>query len=45
MGTSVAMIDRHYGTLIGGAHAGIVGRPDALEAGFEQAAEDEAAYV
>lgn len=26
------MIERHYGTLIGGAHAGIVGRLDALEA-------------
>jgi hypothetical protein len=32
MGTSVAMIERHYGTLIGGAHAGLVGRLDALEA-------------
>jgi len=32
MGTSVAMIERHYGTLIGGAHAGIAGRLDALEA-------------
>jgi hypothetical protein len=37
MGTSVAMIERHYGTLIGGAHAGIVGRLDALEAELEQA--------
>jgi hypothetical protein len=45
MGTSVAMIERHYGTRIGGAHAGIVGRLDALEAGLESAAEDEAAYV
>jgi hypothetical protein len=32
MGTSVRMIERHYGTLIGGAHAGIAGRLDALEA-------------
>ena len=32
MGTSVAMIERHDGTLIGGAHAGIVGRLDAIEA-------------
>jgi integrase len=32
MGTSVAMIERHYGTLIGGAHAGIAGRLDAHEA-------------
>jgi integrase len=39
MGTSVAMIERHYGTLIGGAHAGIAGRLDALEAELEQAAE------
>ena len=37
MGTSVAMIERHYGRLIGGAHAGIVGRLDALEAELEQA--------
>jgi hypothetical protein len=42
MGTSVAMIERHYGTLIGGAHAGIAGRLDALEAQLEQAAEAEA---
>jgi hypothetical protein len=35
MGTSVAMVERHYGTLIGGAHAGIVGRLDALEAELE----------
>ena len=41
MGTSVAMIERHYGTLIGGAHAGISGRLDAIEAALEQAAEDE----
>jgi hypothetical protein len=39
MGTSVAMIERHYGTLIGGAHAGIIGRLDAIEAELEQAAE------
>jgi integrase len=32
MGTSVAMIERHYGTLIGGAHAGIAGRLDAFDA-------------
>lgn len=37
MGTSVAMIERHYGTLIGGAHAGIVGRLNAIEAELEQA--------
>ncbi len=42
MGTSVAMIERHYGTLIGGAHAGIAVRLDALEAQLEQAAEAKA---
>jgi hypothetical protein len=41
MGTSVAMIERHYGTLIGGAHAGIAGRLDALEAELERANEPE----
>jgi integrase len=40
MGTSVAMVERHYGTLIGGAHAGITGRLDALEAQLEQADAD-----
>jgi integrase len=40
MGTSVAMIERHYGTLIGGAHAGIAGRLDALEAQMEKADAD-----
>ena len=38
MGTSGAMIERHYGSLIGGAHAGIVGRLDALEASLDEAA-------
>jgi integrase len=42
MGTSVAMIERHYGALLEGAHAGIVGRLDALEAKLELAAEDDA---
>jgi integrase len=41
MGTSVAMIERHYGALIGGAHAGITGRLDRLEAELERAAEAE----
>jgi integrase len=45
MGTSVAMIERHYGTLIGGAHAGIAGRLDALEKQLEGAAENEAGRV
>ena len=31
------MIERHYGTLIDGAHAGIVGRLDAIEAALESA--------
>jgi hypothetical protein len=39
MGTSVAMIERHYGALLDGAHAGIAGRLDALEAQLEQATE------
>jgi integrase len=38
MGTSVKMIEEHYGTLIGGAHAGITGRLDALEASLEEEA-------
>jgi integrase len=40
MGTSVAMIERHYGALVGGAHAVITGRLDALEAQLEQAAKN-----
>jgi integrase len=39
MGTSVAMIERHYGALLDGAHAGIAGRLDALEAELEQETE------
>jgi hypothetical protein len=31
MGTSVRMIERHYGALLDGAHAGITIRLDALE--------------
>jgi hypothetical protein len=42
MGTRVAMIERHYGALIGGAHAGITGRLDRLEAEPERAAASEA---
>jgi hypothetical protein len=37
MGTSVAMIERHYGTLLDGAHAGIAGRLDAIEAELAEA--------
>jgi integrase len=32
MGTSIEMIERHYGTLLDGAGAGIAGRLDALDA-------------
>jgi hypothetical protein len=42
MGTSVRMIERHYGVLLEGANAGIAGLLDALEAELEQAADDEA---
>ncbi len=37
MGTSVAMIERHYGALLDGAGAGIAGRFDALDAERDQA--------
>jgi integrase len=37
MGTSVRMIEKHYGALIDGAHAGITSRLDALEAELGQA--------
>jgi len=36
MGTSVRMIERHYGALLDGARAGIAGRLDALEAELEE---------
>jgi hypothetical protein len=39
MGTSPAMIERHYGCLLDGAGAGITGRLDAFEAAQEQAAD------
>jgi hypothetical protein len=42
MGTSVRMIERHYGALLDGARAGIVGRLDALEVELEQAAAEAA---
>jgi len=32
MGTSVRMIEKHYGALLDGAHAAITARLDALEA-------------
>jgi hypothetical protein len=37
MGTSGAMIERSYGTLIGGAHAGIADRLDRLDAELDDA--------
>jgi integrase len=40
MGTSVAMIERHYGALLDGAHAGIAGRLDSLQAKLEKAEDD-----
>jgi integrase len=40
MGTSVLMIERHYGALLDGAGAGIAGRLDAHEATLEQATDD-----
>jgi integrase len=42
MGTSVRMIERHYGTLLDGAHAGLVGRLDAIEATLEEATREAA---
>jgi hypothetical protein len=41
MGTSVEMIERHYGALLGGAHVGLAGRLDALEAVLERTTENE----
>ncbi len=38
MGTSVRMIERHYGALVDGAHAAINDRLDALEANLADAA-------
>ena len=40
MGTSVRMIERHYGALLDGASAGIAGRLDAFEAEQEAAADE-----
>jgi hypothetical protein len=45
MGTSVRMIEKHYGTLLEGAHAGIATRLAALEAELEQGAEAQAGDV
>jgi hypothetical protein len=40
LGTSVRMIERHYGALLDGAGAAIAGRLDALEAKLEEHAEE-----
>jgi hypothetical protein len=40
MGTSVRMIEKHYGALVDGAHAGIMSRLDALEAAHGQSEEE-----
>jgi hypothetical protein len=40
LGTSVRMIEKHYGALLEGAHAGIVGRLDALEAVLDNRARE-----
>lgn len=37
MGTSVTMIERHYGALLDGAQAGIAGRLDARKRNWERA--------
>jgi hypothetical protein len=42
MGTSVLMIERHYGALLDGARAAIAGRLDAHEAQLEHAAGERA---
>ena len=39
MGTSIEMIERHYGTLLDAAGAGIAGRLDALDAERDQTAD------
>ena len=40
MGTSVPMIERHYGTLLDGATEGIAGRLDALDAERDETADE-----
>ena len=42
MGTSVRMIERHYGALLDGAAAGIAGRLDAFDAARDDESTDEA---
>lgn len=45
MGTSVRMIERHYGALLDGATAGIAGRLDAFDAERDRVADEEAEHV
>jgi integrase len=45
MGTSVRMIERHYGALLDGAHSAIAGRLDAHESELERGAEEAASEV
>jgi hypothetical protein len=42
MGTSIAMVERHYGTLLDGACDGIAARLNALDAERDRAAERDA---
>jgi integrase len=42
MGTSIEMVERHYGTLLDGATAGIAGRLDALDVERDRATQDAA---
>jgi len=42
MGTSAQMVEKHYGTLLDGAGAGIAARLDAHEAALEKADEADA---
>ncbi len=45
MGTSVRMIERHYGALLDGATAGIASRLDAYEAEQDRVSQDRAEDV
>ncbi|MEO8969436.1 MAG: hypothetical protein ABI355_17690 [Solirubrobacteraceae bacterium] len=45
MGTSVRMIERHYGALLDGAIAGIAGRLDAFDAERDRARDEDAGGV
>ncbi len=40
MGTSVSMIEAHYGALIDTAHAGILGRLEAIESTLQHASNE-----